>query len=65
VAKAQQPIEVSERAVSNLAERLFANAWSPNSGYKPEAIAEKCLEAAEAFERARQERAGLRIANTA
>lgn len=59
----QQQAELPES--TSLAERLFAANWTPNSGYTPESVAAKCLEAAEAFERAKAERAGLRIANTA
>lgn len=46
-----------------LAERLFSANWRP--GHSPDAIAEKCIEAAEAFERVLKCRADLRIAKTA
>lgn len=48
---------VGEADSPTLAERLFAAAWNPSSGYTPESLADKCLDAAEAFERTRRKRA--------
>lgn len=39
---------------TSLAERLFSASWNSVSGYTAESIAQKCIEAADAFHRVRR-----------
>jgi hypothetical protein len=54
VAKAQEQPALDSGRIT-LAERLFVASWRPERDYKSENLARQCLEAAEAFERARRE----------
>jgi hypothetical protein len=50
----QQSVAVASDESTSLAERLFTATWNPGSGYTAESIAQKCIEAADAFHRVRR-----------
>lgn len=62
MAKATTPSAADSADEScSLAERLFAANWNPASGYMPESVAQKCIEAADAFYRVHRKLAESRI----